>query len=299
MTLSENAPALRARRSVLYMPGSNARALEKARTLEADAVILDLEDAVAPDVKDLAREQVCEAVKIGGFGRREVIIRINALESAWGEADLISVIRATPDAILIPKVSNAQTLHNIGEILNKHQAEASIRIWAMIETPLAMLNIREIAACAHQPQTRLSCFVMGTNDLSKETGAGFGHQRIAMLPWLMQALTAARAYHLDIIDGVFNNLNDDVGYLNECEQGKLCGFNGKTLIHPKQIEGANQIFAPSSEEISAAQAIVDAFDLLENAAKGAISLNGRMVERLHADIAHRTLTLAKAIHSDM
>lgn len=295
--LDTSSSALKPRRSVLYMPGSNARALEKAKTLSADALILDLEDAVAPDAKDLAREQVCDAVKAGGFGTREVIIRINAPESTWGEQDLHAAIDAKPDAILIPKVSDAGTLHQIGAMLKTDNANAHIKIWAMIETPMAILNIGAIAACAHNPATRLNCFVMGTNDLSKETGAGFAQQRLAMLPWLMHSLVAARAYGIDIIDGVYNALDDELGFKAECEQGKLCGFNGKTLIHPKQIDVANEVFAPSHSEIEQAKMIVEAFDLPENASKGAISLGGRMVERLHADMARKVLQLAHAIAS--
>ena len=295
--ISHETPAIKPRRSVLYMPGSNARALEKAKTLHADALILDLEDAVAPDMKHMAREQVCAGVKAGGYGSHEVIIRINAPDSEWGNQDLQAAIDAKPNAILIPKVSNPDTLHKIGAMLTTHHADAQIKIWAMIETPLAMLNIHAIAACAHSTSTRLSCFVMGTNDLSKETGAGFGHQRLAMMPWLMQSLVAARAYGIDIIDGVYNTLDDEAGFKAECEQGKLCGFNGKTLIHPKQIDIANEVFAPSKHEIEQAQIIVDAFDLPENMSKGAISLGGRMVERLHADMAKRILMLANAIHT--
>jgi citrate lyase subunit beta / citryl-CoA lyase len=296
-TPSPSLPPLRPRRSVLYLPGSNARAIEKARTLEADCIILDLEDAVAPDVKTFARSQVCEAVSAGGFGAREVIIRINSLDTEWGMEDLKAAIQASPDAILFPKVSQPETLMRMGELLSQHNASENLRTWAMIETPMAMLNIAGIAACAHMSQTRLSCFVMGTNDLSKETGVGFGQNRLALLPWLMSALAGARAYGIDIIDGVFNTLDDEAGFEAECQQGQLCGFNGKTLIHPKQIAAANRIFAPSAPEIAQAQAIVAAFALPENASKGAISLNGRMVERLHAQMAERTLALASAIEA--
>ena len=286
---------IRPRRSALYMPGSNARAIEKAKTLAADAVIFDLEDAVAPDAKAEAREQVCAAVQAGGYGKREVVIRINALETPWGEADLAAAIAAAPDAILVPKVSSAETLAAVGLRLRKFGAAERTRIWAMIETPLAILRAESIASAAHDVDTRLSCFVMGTNDLAKETRARLLPGRAVMLPWLMGALAAARAHGIDILDGVYNSLSDPDGFRAECEQGRDCGFDGKTLIHPDQIAAANGIFAPSEGEVENARAIVAAFAQPENAGKGAISLNGRMVERLHAEMARRTLALAEAI----
>ncbi|ANY79063.1 malyl-CoA thiolesterase [Microvirga ossetica] len=286
---------IRPRRSALYMPGSNARAIEKAKTLAADAVIFDLEDAVAPDAKAEAREQVCAAVQAGGYGKRELVIRINALETPWGEADLAAAIAAAPDAILVPKVSSAETLAAVGLRLRKFGAAERTRIWAMIETPLAILRAESIASAAHDVDTRLSCFVMGTNDLAKDTRARLLPGRAAMLPWLMGALAAARAHGIDILDGVYNGLSDRQGFRAECEQGRDCGFDGKTLIHPDQIAAANGIFAPSEGEVENARTIVAAFAQPENAGKGAISLNGRMVERLHAEMARRTLALAEAI----
>ena len=286
---------IRPRRSALYMPGSNARAIEKARTLAADAVIFDLEDAVAPDAKAAAREKVCAAVQAGGYGRRELVIRINALETPWGEADLAAAIAAAPDAILVPKVSSAETLAAVGLRLRKFGAAERTRIWAMIETPLAILRAESIASAAHDVDTRLSCFVMGTNDLAKDTRARLLPGRTAMLPWLMGALAAARAHGIDILDGVYNGLSDKQGFRAECEQGRDCGFDGKTLIHPDQIAVANEVFAPSEGEVENARAIVAAFDQPENAGKGAISVNGRMVERLHAEMAKRVLALADAI----
>jgi len=286
---------IRPRRSALYMPGSNARAIEKAKTLAADAVIFDLEDAVAPDAKAEAREQVCTAVQAGGYGKREVVIRINALETPWGEADLAAAIAAAPDAILVPKVSSAETLAAVGLRLRKFGAAERTRIWAMIETPLAILRAESIASAAHDVDTRLSCFVMGTNDLAKDTRARLLPGRAAMLPWLMGALAAARAHGIDILDGVYNGLSDPDGFRAECEQGRDSGFDGKTLIHPDQIAAANGIFAPSEGEVENARAIVAAFEQPENAGKGAISLNGRMVERLHAEMAKRMLALAEAI----
>lgn len=287
--------AIRPRRSALYMPGSNARAIEKARALAADVVIFDLEDAVAPDVKAEAREQVCAAVKAGGYGRRELAIRINALETPWGEADLAAAAAAAPDAILVPKVSSAEALVTVGRRLRHLGAPERTRVWAMVETPLAILQAEPIARAARDPETRLACLVMGTNDLAKDTRARLLSGRAAMLPWLMAALAAARAHGLDILDGVYNALSDAEGFRVECEQGRDCGFDGKTLIHPDQIADANAIFAPSAEEVASARAIVAAFEQPENAGKGAISLNGRMVERLHAEMARRTLALAEAI----
>jgi len=287
--------AIRPRRSALYMPGSNARAIEKAKTLPTDVVIFDLEDAVAPDVKAVARERVCAAVRAGGYGRRELVIRINALETSWGEADLAAAVAATPDAILVPKVSSAETLAAVGLRLRRLGAAERTRVWAMIETPLAILHAESIASAARDVDTRLDCLVMGTNDLAKDTRARLLPGRTAMLPWLMTALAAARAHGIDILDGVYNNLSDLNGFRAECEQGRDGGFDGKTLIHPDQIAVANEIFAPSTEEVESARAIVAAFDQPENAGKGAINLNGRMVERLHAEMARRVLALAEAI----
>jgi citrate lyase subunit beta/citryl-CoA lyase len=286
---------IRPRRSVLYMPGSNARALEKAKTLPADAVILDLEDAVAPDAKEAARRQVCDAVAAGGFGAREVVIRVNALGTEWGEDDLAAAAAAKPDAILVPKVSSPEALAMVGRRLAALKADQATRVWAMIETPAAILNIAEIADAADDAITRLACFVMGTNDLAKETRARFLPGRAPFMPWLMQAVAAARANDLDILDGVFNDLQDEAGYRAECAQGRDCGFDGKTLIHPNQIAAANEIFAPGADDIARAQEIIAAFAAPENAGKGAISLDGRMVELLHAEMARRTVEMAEAI----
>jgi citrate lyase subunit beta/citryl-CoA lyase len=286
---------IRPRRSALYMPGSNARALEKAKTLPADALILDLEDSVAPDQKATARDQVCAAVAGGGYGGRELVIRINALDTPWGEADLAAAAAAAPDAILVPKVSSAEALAAVGLRLRKLGAAERTRVWAMIETPLAILEAPAIASAAHDVDTRLSCLVMGTNDLAKDTRARLLPGRAAMLPWLMTALAAARSSGIDILDGVYNTLSDEAGFRRECEQGRDCGFDGKTLIHPGQVAAANEIFAPSAQEVENARAILAAFERPENAHKGAISLDGRMVERLHADMARRIVALAEAI----
>src|SRR5919112_5718671 len=237
------------------MPGSNARALEKAKAIPADGLIFDLEDAVAPDVKAKARGQVCSAVAGSGYGGRELVIRINALDTPWGEADLAAAAAAAPDAILVPKVSSAEALAAVGLRLRKLGAAERARVWAMIETPQAILDAGSIASAAHDVDTRLSCLVMGTNDLAKDTRARLLPGRAAMLPWLMTALAAARAHGIDILDGVYNSLSDAQGFRAECEQGRDCGFDGKTLIHPDQIAAANTIFAPSPDEVESARAI--------------------------------------------
>lgn len=278
----------RPRRSVLYMPGSNARALEKARSLPADALILDLEDAVAPDAKDLARAQVSDAVKARGFGKREIIVRINALSTPWGERDLAAAIDAKPDAILVPKVSVVSDLAMVEAKLGSGTQTA---IWAMIETPPAILNIAAIAASGG----RLACFVMGTNDLIKEMRGAHTRDRANLSAALGLSVYAARANNLAAIDGVFNEIQDSDGFVVACHQAKSFGFDGKTLIHPTQIEPCNTIFAPSPEEVVAARELIAAFELPENRGKGAIKHEGRMVELLHADIARRTVALANAI----
>ena len=286
---------IRPRRSALYMPGSNARALEKAREIAADILILDLEDAVAPESKAGAREQVCTAIKAGGYGRRELVIRTNGIETEWFDADLSAAVAARPDAILVPKVSSPETLHRIGARLTDLGAPQSIRVWAMIETPLAILNAESIAAAGGDPATRLACFVMGLNDLAKESRARFVPGRQTMLPWLATALLAARAHGLDILDAVYNDIKDEAGFAAECGQGRDLGFDGKTLIHPSQVDPANRTFAPDPAEVARARAIIAAFEKPENAGKGAIQLDGRMVELLHAQMAKRTVALADAI----
>ncbi|AXS42326.1 CoA ester lyase [Breoghania sp. L-A4] len=287
--------AIRPRRSALYMPGSNARALDKARGLDADVLILDLEDAVAPDAKDIARAQIVDAVTQGGYGPREVIIRINGLDTPWGEADLKAAVSAKPDGILIPKVSSPADVQRAAAPLNALDAPESLKLWAMMETPLAMLNAGAIAAAAQDPAMRLSCFVMGTNDLAKETGARLIPGRLPMVPWLMSCIAAAKAYGLDVLDGVYNDFSDLDGLSAECEQGRDMGMDGKTLIHPKQLDPCNRAFSASQEELEAAKAIIAAFELEENAGKGAINLGGRMVERMHADIAKRQVAIADAV----
>jgi len=288
---------IRPRRSVLYMPGSNARAIEKARTLPADAVILDLEDSVAPDGKAAARKQVMEAVIAGGFGTREVIVRINGLDTEWWLDDLNAVAKAKPDAVLVPKVSRPGHLEDVAERLVDISADHKIKVWAMMETPLAMLNARDIAAAAKDVETRLSAFVMGTNDLAKDTRARITPGRAPMLPWLMGCVAAARAFGIDILDGVYNDLGNAEGFAQECAQARDMGFDGKTLIHPNQIEPCNVAFSPSADDVVLARKIIAAFDLPENKDKGVVQLDGRMVERLHADMARRTVAIAEAIEA--
>jgi citrate lyase subunit beta/citryl-CoA lyase len=285
---------IRPRRSVLYMPGSNARAMEKARELSVDAIILDLEDAVAPDAKANARELIIAALQKGGFGSREVLVRINGLDTAWWLDDL-GVAAAGPDAILVPKVSTSDQLREVAKHLVGVRAEAGIRLWAMMETPLAMLNAGAIAAAARDPQTRLAGFVMGTNDLAKDTRARLLPGRAPMLPWLMTCVAAARAHGLDILDGVYNELGNAEGFAAECAQARDLGFDGKTLIHPQQIAPCNAAFSPTEDEVTRARKIIAAFDLPENKGKGVIQVDGRMVEILHADMAQRTVAIAEAI----
>jgi citrate lyase subunit beta/citryl-CoA lyase len=288
---------VRPRRSVLYMPGSNTRAIEKARTLPADAVILDLEDSVAPDSKVVARQQVMDAVAAGSFGPREVIVRINGLDTQWWLDDLNAVAKAKPDAVLVPKVSSPNHLEDVAERLVDISADQKIRVWAMMETPLAMLNARDIATAASDVETRLAAFVMGTNDLAKDTRAKIMPGRAAMLPWLMNCVAAARAFGLDILDGVYNDLSNAEGFARECSEARDMGFDGKTLIHPNQIGPCNAAFSPTTEEIAQANKIIAAFDLPENKDKGVVQLDGRMVERLHADMARRTVAIAQAIEA--
>jgi citrate lyase subunit beta/citryl-CoA lyase len=285
---------VRPRRSVLYMPGSNPRALEKARELPADVLILDLEDAVAPEAKLQARDAVVKAIQ-QGFGDREVLVRINGLDTRWWVEDIDAAASARPDAVLVPKVSSPRQLQDLAARLVDMGTDPHVRVWAMMETPLAMLNVRDIAAAALDSETRLAGFVMGTNDLAKDTRARLVPGRAPMLPWLMNCLAAARAYGLDILDGVYNDIGDAEGFAAECRQARDLGFDGKTLIHPRQIEPCNEAFSPTPEEVDAARKIIVAFDLPENENKGVLQIDGRMVERLHAEMARRAVAIADAI----
>jgi citrate lyase subunit beta/citryl-CoA lyase len=279
------------------MPGSNARALEKAKILPVDAMILDLEDSVAPDAKAAARDQVVSAVKAGGFGSREVVIRINGADTPWHADDLSAAAHAAPDAILVPKVASPGTLELIGRRMLDMGTDHRTRVWAMIETPLAVFNILAIAAEAKDSESRLSVFVMGTNDLAKETRARLVPGRAPMLAWLSTCVAAARHYGVDILDGVYNDIGNAEGFVAECRQGVELGFDGKTLIHPSQIEPCNAAFSPSADEVAQARKIIAAFGLPENKTKGVVALDGRMVERLHAEMARRTAAIADAIEA--
>jgi citrate lyase subunit beta/citryl-CoA lyase len=286
---------IRPRRSFLYLPGSNARALDKAKTLPVDGVILDLEDSVAPEAKEAARQQVVGAVKAGGFGAREVLIRINGVDTPWHADDLSAAARAAPDAILVPKVSSSDTLELIGRRMLDMGTDHKTRVWAMVETPLAIFSILSIAAAARDSETRLAGFVMGTNDLAKDTRARLVQGRAPMLAWLSMSIAAARIHGIDILDGVYNDIGNADGFAKECMQGVEFGFDGKTLIHPSQIEPCNKAFSPSAPEVEQARKMIAAFDLPENKGKGVVSIDGRMVERLHADMARRTVAIAEAI----
>ncbi len=286
---------IRPRRSMLYMPGSNARAIAKARTLPVDGVIFDLEDAVAPDAKDAARRQVAAALQAGGFGKREVFVRVNGIDTPWFSDDVDAAIHAGPDAILVPKIASPQQIEMIGQRLLDMRASPRIHLWAMIETPLAIFNAPLLAATARDSETRLAGFVVGTNDLARETRARIVPGRAPMLGWLSDCVLAAHAYGIDVLDGVYNDLADPVGFAAECAQGRDLGFDGKTLIHPHQIAICNTTFAPAPEEVAQARRIIAAFEQPENRNRGVIELDGRMVERMHADMARRTVAIADAI----
>ena len=287
--------AARPRRSVLYMPGSNARALDKAKEIPADALILDLEDAVAPDAKEEARAQVCAAVKGGGYGKREIIIRVNGLDTPWGRDDIKAAAAVAPHAILVPKINSAADVERAEEVLSDAGAKPGLQLWCMIETPLATLNIQSIAQKAREPGSRMSVWVMGTNDIAKELRAAHTPDRVPMLASLGLALIAARAYGLVILDGVYNDIKNEEGFAAICEQGRDMGFDGKTLIHPSQVGPCNTIFSPDPETVAFARKTIEAFELPENKGKGVLKVDGKMVEILHADIAKRTVAIADAI----
>ena len=287
--------AIRPRRSVLYMPGSKERALEKGKELQTDAIIFDLEDAVAPDMKGMARDQVERAVKAGGYGKRELVIRVNGIDTPWFEDDLKAAAAAKPDAILVPKISSGSEVKIVRAKLIDLGAQRNVAIWAMMETPLAMLKALDIAAAGPAECHRLAAFVMGTNDLAKETGAVLKPGREPMLAWLSTCVAAGRAFGIDIIDGVYNDFKNEDGFKTECEQGSDLGMDGKTLIHPSQIAPCNAAFSPSGDAIDWARKIIEAFEQPENQGKGAITVEGKMVELLHAEMAKRTVAIADAI----
>jgi citrate lyase subunit beta/citryl-CoA lyase len=281
----------RPRRSVLYMPSSNDRALEKAKTIACDALILDLEDAVAPDAKQAARDAACAAAASGDYGHREVTIRVNGADTEWHRDDLAAACAAGPDAIVVPKVNSADSVLALVEAMASHDAPEHTKLWAMVETPVAMLHAEEIAAASE----RLTVLVMGTNDLAKELYAEHVPGRRPLLTGLGLALLAARATGRAILDGVYNDVQDTDGFLAECRQGREMGFDGKTLIHPGQVEGANAAFAPSDEAVADARGILQAWE--DGAGSGVVTYRGRMIEHLHVDTARRMLAVSEAIRA--
>jgi citrate lyase subunit beta/citryl-CoA lyase len=287
---STPAPPFRPRRSALYMPASNPRAIAKARDLACDVVILDLEDAVAPEQKASARDAAVAAVRAGGFGYRELVVRANALDTEWGADDLAALRDSGADAVLLPKVSDVDTLGAARRPLGD-----GIPLWAMVETARGVVNLADIVDASGA--VGLAALVVGTNDLAKELRCRPGATRAPLLPILTQVVLAARMAGLVALDGVINVLDDEERIAAECAQGLEWGFDGKTLIHPAQIAAANRIFAPAADEVAWAQQVVAAFDLPEHAARGAIRLEGKMVERLHLDEARRTLALNAAIQA--
>ncbi len=280
----------RPRRSVLYMPSSNERALEKAKAIPCDGLILDLEDAVAPDDKPTARDAACAAARSGEYGNRELTIRVNGLGTEWHEDDLAAAAKAGPDGIVVPKVNTADEVRSLVAGIEAAGAPEHTKLWAMVETPQAIFDVREIAAAS----PRLAVLVMGTNDLVKELYAEHVPGRAPLLTSLSLALLAARASGLAILDGVYNDVKDLDGFLAECRQGRELGFDGKTLIHPGQVEGANEAFAPSEKAVEDARGILAAWEARDS---GVVTYNGRMIENLHVESAQRTLAIAEAIES--
>ena len=275
-------------RSVLYMPGANDRALEKAKTIPCDGLILDLEDSVAPEAKPAARDAVCAAAASGEYGRRTVTIRVNSLGTEWHDADLAAAAKAGPAGIVVPKVNSAAEVLGLVDAMERAGAPDHTRLWAMVETPEAIFNAREIAAASD----RLAVIVMGTNDLVKELYAEHVPGRAPLLTSLSLALLAARAAGVQILDGVYNDVKDTEGFLAECVQGRQMGFDGKTLIHPGQVGPANEQFAPSAEAVEDAQGLIEAF---ESAGSGVATYKNKMIENLHVESARRTLTIHEAI----
>lgn len=281
----------RPRRSMLYMPGANTRALEKGRSIATDAIILDLEDAVSPDAKDEARQNVINATNEGGYGKRELLLRTNGLNTPWGYNDIVAAAKAKVDAVLIPKVDSADMVLQVEAILEANGAPEDLKIWCMIETPRGVLNADEIAGAT----PRLGGFVMGTNDLAKELHCAHTPLRLPMLTALSQCLLASRANGIAILDGVYMDLNDAEGFKDSCQQGKEFGFDGKTLIHPKQVAPCNEVFAPSEEDIAHAKRVIEAFDDALAEGKGVATLDGKLIENLHVAMAHELVESAALI----
>ncbi len=288
--MSDSGNTLRPRRSVLYMPGANERALEKAKTLETDALILDLEDAVAPDAKEQARDRVCAAAASGEYGNREITIRINGLGTQWHDADLATVVAAKPAAIVVPKVNSADEVRELDAAITAASGADDLALWAMIETPEAIRNVASIATASE----RLTVLVMGTNDLVAELHAVHVPGRAPILTALSLSVLAARDAGKVILDGVYNDVKNAEGFEAECLQGRQFGFDGKTLIHPSQLEPANRLFAPSPSEVEHAQAVIAAFDEATTQGKGVATVNGKLIENLHVADAHRILAVASA-----
>jgi citrate lyase subunit beta/citryl-CoA lyase len=284
-------PTERPRRSVLYMPASNERALDKARSLAADGLIFDLEDAVAPDAKEAARQQAAQALAKGGYGKREILLRTNALASPWGYADLVAAATSGAHGVLLPKVESAGMVRQAEAILEASGAPEGQTIWCMMETPRGILAAAEIASAS----PRLGGLVMGTSDLAKDLRAAHTRERLPMLASLGLVVLAARANGLACIDGVHLDLNDEEGFAYSCRQGREMGFDGKTLIHPKTIEAANQAFAPSESEVAFSRKIIAEFEAAQQAGKGVVVVDGRLIEHLHVVNAKRLVALADAI----
>ena len=280
----------RPRRSVLYMPAANERALEKAKDIQADALIFDLEDAVAPDSKEVAREQACAAAASSEYGNRELTIRCNGLDTPWGKDDVLAAAAAGPAAVVIPKVDGSSYLDEISELLNQGGAPSSTQIWAMVETPIGILHVEEIAR--HE---RMSVMVMGTNDMAKELRASITADRRALLPYLAMSMLSARAAGLAILDGLYNDIKDESGFKDVCVQGAEMGFDGKTLIHPNQVAPTNEIFSPSLDELDFHRRIIEEFEAAEKDGRGVLTVDGKMIENLHVDEARRALAVADAI----
>ena len=281
----------RPRRSTLYMPGSNTRALEKARSLAADSLILDLEDSVAADQKSAARENIGQAIEAGGYGYREIAVRINPLSSPWGYDDLAMVSRSKADAVLLPKVESADMVRQAESVMVQQGARSDMGIWAMMETPLGMLRAEEIAGSS----PRLVCLVMGTSDLAKDLHASHTRDRMPMMTSLGLCLLAARAFGLAILDGVHLDLRDDEGFAYSCKQGLAMGFDGKTLIHPRTIDVANEVFAPSADEVDWSKKIITAHAEAMKQGKGVAVYEGKLIENLHVENARRIVALSESI----
>ena len=285
------AASVRPRRSVLYMPGSNTRAMEKAKTIAADAIILDLEDAVSPDAKATARQQIVDALAGGGYGSRQRIVRINGLDTPWGADDMAAIAKSGADAILVPKINDAQTVQGLVAAMARAGAPAGMALWCMMETPIGILNAQSIGAASD----RVAVWVMGTNDIAKDTGAHHTPMRLPMVTALGICMLAARAFGIQILDGVYNDIKDEDGFRDICQQGLEMGFDGKTLIHPSQVAPCNDAFSPTEAQLEMAARIVAGFEEAQREGKGVVTVDGRMIENLHVEQAKKQLALAAAV----